>query len=322
MNALFKNKTCWVVTEGIAGTENQCLGVAEALGFDPSVKRITLREPWKSLSPFLGFEQWWTFKPLIFPPWPDVLIAGGRKSIAVSRYIKKKSGGQTFTVQLQDPRVKAEHFDLIAVPAHDALRGENVLVTAASPNRITKPRLAREKLKFKEALDRLPEPRAAVLIGGNSKTHSMNDAVIDTLIKNLKAINAGLMITISRRTPEKYAAKLRAALDGNNIYFWDGQGDNPYFAFLAYADFIICTNDSASMISEAATTGKPLYVVPLEGESEKFKSFYNNLKKHGALREFNGTLETWSYEPLNDAQKVAEAIKIAYERKFKADKTG
>ena len=100
-----KNITCWVVTEGLAGTENQCLGVAEALGIVPEVKRIELRQPWKSLSPYLGFEQNWSFSPALTGPWPDLLLASGRKSIAASRYIKKASGGKTFTVQIQDPRI-------------------------------------------------------------------------------------------------------------------------------------------------------------------------------------------------------------------------
>ncbi|MEZ5919300.1 MAG: ELM1/GtrOC1 family putative glycosyltransferase [Alphaproteobacteria bacterium] len=98
------------------------------------VKRIALRQPWKSLSPWLNYECARTFIPALEPPWPDLLIASGRKSIAASRYIRKMSGGKTLTVQIQDPRTNPAQFDL-AVPAHDPTRGENVLVTTASPNR-------------------------------------------------------------------------------------------------------------------------------------------------------------------------------------------
>ena len=59
---------CWIVTEGMAGTENQCIGVAEALGVSYDVKRITLTEPWKTLSPYIGFECARTFAPQIEPP--------------------------------------------------------------------------------------------------------------------------------------------------------------------------------------------------------------------------------------------------------------
>ena len=307
------------MTEGIAGTENQCIGVAEALGMRPVIKRIHLREPWKSLSPYLGMETWWAFDPLIYPPWPDILIAGGRKSIAVSRYIKKMSNEQTFTVQLQDPRIRPGNFDLVAVPAHDPLRGKNVIVTAATPNRITDQKLKRAHEQFKDLLSPLPAPRVAVLIGGNSKTHKMSEQTVDTLIQQLKALKAGLMITVSRRTPANFREKLRAALHGDSIYFWDGEGENPYFGFLAYADYIIATNDSASMLSEAATTGKPLYTINLEGCSAKFTALYDMLKNRGAMKPFNGTLEKWTYEPLNDAEKVAQAIKMRMKDRFKAD---
>lgn len=92
--------SCWIVTEGMAGTENQCLGVAEALGIEADVRRISLRQPWRILSPYLGLEFGASFVPTLTPPWPDLLIASGRKSIAASRYIKRASRGKTFTVQI------------------------------------------------------------------------------------------------------------------------------------------------------------------------------------------------------------------------------
>ena len=41
-------------------------------------------------------------------------------------------------------------------------------------------------------------------------------------------------------------------LTGDNVTIWDGAGDNPYFAYLAFADHVLVTEDSASMVSEAA----------------------------------------------------------------------
>ncbi len=307
-NTDLKNITCWIVTEGIAGTENQCIGVAEALGIKPVIKRIRLREPWKTYSPFIGFEQWWTFDPFLMPPWPEVLIASGRKSIAAARYIRRASDGYTMTVQIQDPRIAPHNFDLVAVPEHDELRGDNVIVTKAAPNRINAEILRREALKF-PALKKMKGPRVAVLIGGNSKTHKFTPVIAQKLIAQLKALDASLMVTLSRRTPPDIAALFHEGLKGERIYVWDGQGDNPYFAFLALAEAVIVTNDSASMISEAATAGKPVYVAALEGASEKFDRLYRNIKKAGALREFSGAIETYAYEPLRDAEKVAHKIR-------------
>ncbi|MCK5384969.1 MAG: mitochondrial fission ELM1 family protein, partial [Alphaproteobacteria bacterium] len=142
------SRKCWVLTEGLIGTENQCVGVANALGIPYEVKRIAIKEPWKTFSPYLGFEGYNSFSPALEPPWPDILIAGGRKSIAASRYIKKMSGGTTYSVHIQDPRISPKHFDLVAVPRHDLLRRENVIVTNASPNKITPALLENAKTQF------------------------------------------------------------------------------------------------------------------------------------------------------------------------------
>jgi mitochondrial fission protein ELM1 len=306
-----QNLKCWIITEGIAGTENQCIGVADALGAKPDIKRINLREPWKAYSPWLGLEQWWTFDPVLLPPWPDLLIASGRKSIAAARYIKRKSEGFTFTLQIQDPRIPADNFDLVAVPEHDLLRGDNVIVTKAAPNRIRPEILKREALKFPD-LKKLKSPRVAVLIGGTSKTHQFTNEIALDLIGKLQNLEASLMVTLSRRTPPEIAALFQSKLQSPNIYVWDGQGENPYFAFLGLADAIIVTNDSASMLSEAATAGKPVYMAELEGKSDKFARLYQNLEKAGALKVFKGRIEGYDYVPLRDADLVAERVREAF----------
>jgi hypothetical protein len=297
---------CWIITEGMAGTENQCLGVAEALGVSPEVKRINLREPWKTLSPYLKFETANTFNPPLSGPWPDVLIASGRKSIAAARYIKKASGGKTFTVQIQDPRISPNNFDLVAVPAHDPTRGDNVIVTNASPNRVTDEKLLAARKKFPQ-FEKIKSPRVAVLIGGDSKSHSMPPQLTRMLADQLKKLDAELMVTTSRRTGPENERILREALAGH--YIWDGSGENPYFGMLAWADYIIVTEDSASMLSDAGTTGKPVYVVKLAGGSPRLGKLLENLSNHGVIRHFEGRLDSWGYEPLRDSDRIATEIR-------------
>ncbi len=300
--------TCWVLSEGIAGTQNQCIGVANALGLHYKIKTISLKQPWKTFSPYIGFEKEWSFSPAIKPPYPDILIASGRKSIAASRYIKKASKGNTFTVQIQDPRISSKYFDLVAVPEHDPMRGDNVIVTKASPNKVTKELLIKAKKDFPD-LKELKIPRIAVLIGGSSKAYNMTHEITSKLAKQLKNIDGSLMLTCSRRTGAENQMILQNDLDNGSNYFWNGQGNNPYLGFLAWADYILVTADSASMISESCTTGKPVYMIDLEGGSKRITKLHNNLIKHGALRKFNGSLENYSYEPLNDAVLIANEIK-------------
>jgi mitochondrial fission protein ELM1 len=308
--------TVWVVTEGMAGTENQCLGVAQALGVSPVVKRITLRQPWKSLSPYLGFECAGTVQPRLEGPWPDVVLASGRKSIAAARYIKKASKGQSLIVQIQDPRINPRHFDLVAVPAHDPTRGNNVIVTDGAPNRITPETLDTAKAAFAPLFAALPGPRIAVLIGGSSKAHTMTPKIAAKLGRQLAGLcsenNVSLMITASRRTGEETMQALQRELAGlDNVFIWDGQGDNPYQGMLAWADHIVVTADSVSMLSDAGTTGKPVYMVPLMGGSKRFDRFHAGLRDKGVLRPFTGRLEQWTYTPLNAAGQIAAEIRKA-----------
>ncbi|NCT41409.1 MAG: hypothetical protein GW778_07100 [Alphaproteobacteria bacterium] len=290
----------------MAGTQNQCVAVAEALGVSFETKQISLKEPWKSLSPFMGFERSYSFSPALHGPWPDLVIASGRKSIAASRYIKRMSKGKSFTVQIQDPRTDLRDFDLVAVPYHDPARGENVIVSDGAPNRVTQARLEAAMREFPQ-FGIMSSPRVAVLIGGSSKAYTMSEGVTNTLAAQLRGLDAQLMVTSSRRTGAKNEAILRRALP--NAYFYDGSGPNPYFAMLAAADYILVTADSASMISDACSSGKPTYMINLEGGHPRIDKLHNHLQDLGALRVFEGNLEDYSYAPLNDAEKISDAIR-------------
>jgi mitochondrial fission protein ELM1 len=304
-----KTLNSWIVTEGMIGTENQCLGVAEALGITPTVHRITLRQPWKTLSPYIGCEKENTFIPPFEGPWPDLLIASGRKSIAASRFIKRMSEGKTFTVQIQDPRINSKHFDLVAVPEHDPTRGDNVITTVAAANRLTGYKLDAAKTEFAPLFAMLPGPRIAVLLGGKSKAHNMNPDMMRKLGVQLSELPGTPIITASRRTGEAEKKAFLEGLGDKAHFFWDGTGTNPYFGILAWADFILVTADSVSMLGDAATTGKPVYMIEMDGGSRRFDKFHRNLIDKNCVRPFKGALEHWTYSPLADSARIAAEIR-------------
>ncbi|MBT3810395.1 MAG: hypothetical protein HOF99_12920, partial [Rhodospirillaceae bacterium] len=125
-------QSCWILTDGKIGMVNQCLGLARALGHDPDIKTVDLRRPWAWLPPTLIPARTSVITagstPLA-PPWPDLLIASGRKSVAPAQAIRKASGGRTFCIQIQDPGIAVGSFDLVVAPDHDRLRGDNVVST-------------------------------------------------------------------------------------------------------------------------------------------------------------------------------------------------
>jgi mitochondrial fission protein ELM1 len=305
----------WVLTDGRPGHISQTLGLAEALTTKPVVKRIALKPPYRQLSPFLGWGDGRGLtadSAIIAPPWPKLVITSGRSAIPVALAIKQKTGGRTPVVNVQDPGWLRSRFDLIVVPEHDALTGPNIIATAGALGRITKAQLERAAAEFGPGLAHLPRPRAAVLIGGANAVFQTPAEVcrrIGDTLAELAERGIGLMITFSRRTGEEMEGIIRAALAGSDAAIWNGAGSNPYFGYLALADIILATEDSASMVSEAATTGKPIYTLPLKGGSPKFTRFHDAMRSRGITRPYAGAIENWTYPPFDETARVAEAVR-------------
>ncbi|MDE1149625.1 MAG: mitochondrial fission ELM1 family protein [Azospirillaceae bacterium] len=307
--------TCWVLTDGKPGMENQCLGLAEAVGATPVVKRVHLKAPWRQLTPYLPLSLTRALTPdsdTLAPPWPDLLITSGRQGVGAALAIRRRSSGRTFCVHIQNPGVPFGLFDLVVMPAHDRKDGPNVMESLGALHRVTAARLRDEAARFAPALDHLPHPRVAVLIGGSNGVYQLTPAITEQLADRLAALAAngvGLMVTPSRRTGAENEAVLRRRLGGANAVVWDGTGPNPYFGYLGLADAVLCTGDSVSMVSEAASTGKPVYVIALEGGSAKFDRFHELMVERGVTRPFTGTLDDWAPTPLDDTPRVAAEVR-------------
>jgi mitochondrial fission protein ELM1 len=310
-----------VVTDGKAGMISQCVGLAEALGFNPDIKQVRLRSPWRDLTPYFrlgGRMQFTGDSDPLDPPWPELLIASGRHSVAASILVRRLSRGKTRTVQIQNPVISARHFDLIITPRHDNLTGDNVVVTSGALHRVTPQMLSDGAEQLGWRLQHLKRPYVSVLIGGSNNVYRMDADTMRSLAVRLaacaRALNASLIITPSRRTGEANREILKDALVDVPHYLWTGQGDNPYFGLLGLADFIIVTADSVNMVSEAATTGKPVYVAALPGGSPKFEMFHKGLIEDGVTRMFEGQLEPYSYRPLNDVGLAADRVRALLRR--------
>lgn len=310
-----KVKTCWVLTLGIPGMDNQSLGLAQALGLEVEQKRICLTWLWRHLP------SRFCFAPLRFlgpgssdfnPPWPDVVIGTGRRTVAVSLAIKEASGGKTFNIRIQDPYYAYDKFDVIVAPRHDGLSGPNILNSIGGLHTITPARLKLAAEHFAQQFADLPRPLVAVMVGGSNKCYRMTAQIGRQLGARLAALSketgAGILLTTSRRTDAEVESVLREELSDTPSFIWDGSGENPYLGFLSLADAILVTADSVNMVSEACTTGKPVYVIELDGGSDKFNRFHQIMQSEGYTRPFRGKLENWTYTPLDDVGNAAREI--------------
>lgn len=312
-----------VLTDGKAGDEMQCLGVAQALAREMPVSAIDVRRV-RPRPPFVWLMPWGGIDPReaptrpqspIGPPFPDIVIASGRRAVSYVRALKRASDGHTFTVFLKDPRTGAGSADLIWVAEHDRLRGDNVIVSLTAPHRVSRERLEAARLDPPAVLAVLARPRVAVLVGGDSRHHRFREEDIAAFLGHLEALTlegASLMATVSRRTPEALSEGLRRIVARSGGFLWDGaspnSADNPYIALLALADWVVVTADSSNMLGEAAATGAPLLVFEPTGGHAKLTALLDGLEKCGIARPLRGKLEGSAYLPLDTTVTVAQAI--------------
>ena len=313
----------WVISDGRRGIENQALGLAEAaarlrpFSFDKHI--LNPGRAFRAATPLMQFALKNRPSEYGLPREnPDLVIGCGRQAIAALLSIKKTIPG-CFTVYVQDPKIEPDRFDLVIAPQHDNLSGSNIETMIGSPNRVTRDGIVKHTLLFEAQLNRLPMPRAALLIGGTSKRLQFTQADHQNHIraaKDLLGKGFSLLITTSRRTPD-WAKKDydNLAKEDDRIWLHTGEGENPYFAFLGGAEIILVTEESTNMLTEAAATGKPVFTLPLTGDAGKFSDLHQSLAKSCNLRPYNGEPKATDYPPLNETARIAEKLWAHFDRR-------
>ena len=297
-----------ILCQPYVGLHAQALGLAERAGLRPEVRDIAVRAPWRWVPPRLwpaplravGLDD-----PADVPRDVLVLNAGGTTGIVGAALHRR---GRR-VVQIQHPRMDPRRFDLVVVNRHDGLSGPNVIVTRTALHRVTPERLAEAGAVWAPRLAHLPRPLVAVLVGGTNGRYRLDGPAAHPLGAQLagmmRADRVGLALTPSRRTAPKAVAALRDAVQPLGGWVWDGAGDNPYFGLLALADAIVVTQDSVSMVSEAAATRAPVLVAELPGHSRRIGLFNEMMRADGRTRPFQGRLEMWSVQPMDDTGAAA-----------------
>ena len=300
-------KNSWILSSGLIGCENQCLGVIERLGIETEIKKI---KPSMAVSLFAPYGTPF-LNPQVREPWPDLVIAAGRKTIPYLKYIRRASKKECKTIYLQDPRIDSKEFDIVWAPEHDSIEGNNVIKTITSPNRVTNELLNYHHDEWLDKLSKLKGPFIGFLIGGKSKAYNFNDAECEKIIQALNfVISNGYtpLITLSRRSPKKLSNRIKNLLINEKNLFYDGQGDNPYFAILKASEIIITTPDSANMISEAINVPKPVYYIDIKSNSKRFNKFINALVNSGHIRPFENNIDYFQNKKLDPTKEIVDYI--------------
>ena len=301
-----------LLTQGMHGMVSQVEGLAKALGLSYKHQKIELKSFWNFIPP--------KFSPISenlvknkFVCDCKVIISCGRKSVIPSVALKKRLGNQIFNIHVQDPKVSFEHFDLIVSPEHDNLNGENIINTTGAIHYLNKKEindnsryLGIEKNKRREIV--------AFIIGGPNKYYNYSEKQIHELFNKVKTLftpdKFKIIVIPSYRTPENIL-KIAFNTFSINHHVVKNIDKKAYLSALSISNYIVVTCDSTSMISEAAMTGKPVYIAMMKSfkPTGRFKKFYSQLKNLGITRELEDRVESWSYNSLNEVSRIAPIVK-------------
>lgn len=316
-----RSPSCWIVTDGAAGNERQASALVAALDFAARNIRVHIREPWNVFAPRFALGTAFAVRDAhghpLAPPWPDIAIGCGRRAALVTRSLRQWSNARTFTVQILDPRIDPRAFDLVVAPQHDGVDAPNVIRSIGSLNPVDARWLADARTRFAR-LAALPSPRTAVVIGATNRAQRLDDRYFDALLDRLRveqAVHGGsFLVSVSRRTPDAVVLKLRAAFAAfPGVFFGgDGDGENPYAGFLAWADRIVVTPDSVNMLSEACATGKPVYTFAPQPIAGKLAAFHQRLRDSGHLRMLGEPTQKPLPPPLAETREIAELVRARW----------
>jgi len=300
-----------LLTEGMHGMISQVEGLAKALDLEYIHEKIELNNFWKLIPPKLTPIQNYVFKNDIKKNF-NVIISCGRKSVIPSIYLKQKYQNQVMNIHIQDPKVSIENFDFVVVPEHDDLNGKNVLKSKGALHYLKDNELEENKDYLKSKINK--EKLVTLVVGGPNKYYNYNTSILDEIFFKIKDnfIRKGfqLIFVPSMRTPQNIIDKAKNYFDDSQIIITNVD-KKAYLSSLKLADHIVVTCDSTSMISEAAMTGKPIYVaqMPAIRNNLRFRNFFESFKSLNIIRDLENSVENWSYKKLNETDKISSYIK-------------
>ncbi len=300
-----------LLTQGMHGMISQVEGLAKALELNYKHQNIKLKKFWEFVPPFLTPTSLSVLKgDFIFDS--KIVISCGRKSVIPSLALKKKYKDKIFTIHIQDPKVSLNKFDLVICPEHDEINGDNVIQTKGSIHYLTKKEIEREKNYIK--IERENKKIVAYILGGPNKYYNYSEeqtSIIFNKVKNIFTRDKYKLIIIpSYRTPEEIIKKAYNSFGHDHIVFKE-INKKAYLSSLAISDFIVVSCDSTSMISEAAITGKPIYVAHMDPikNNRRFQNFFKEFKRLNIIKDLTDKIEIWSYKHLDEVSRISIEIK-------------
>ncbi|MDC1025470.1 mitochondrial fission ELM1 family protein [Candidatus Pelagibacter sp.] len=302
-----------LLTEGMHGMISQVEGLAKALDIDFTHHKVELNHLWKFIPPNFSPVSQNVFKKIDHDDF-DVIISCGRKSVIPSIHLKNTANKKVFNIHIQDPKVDLNNFDFIVAPEHDAIQGQNVISTKGAIHYLTENEISENKDYLNSFIKKDERKIWTLILGGPTKYYDYSTKnmkhIFTSLYKLLKKHDFQLVVIPSMRTPLNTIHYAREFFGDNHTIIMDVD-KKAYLSALALSENIVVTCDSSSMISEAALTGKPIYIASIlpRKNDKRFQRFRNLFRELNITRNLGEEVEKWNYEKLDETNRVANIIK-------------
>ena len=256
----------WVLKSFRAGDNAQALALAQRIGGTVVEKRLAFNR-------FAILPNWLTgaslrtltdeARAVLMAPWPDLVIATGRRTASVALWIKQQSGGKTKIIQIGRPRLPLHLFDLvITTPQYGLPAGPNVVQLPLPFVLVRKP----EATSFHDEWKHLPRPLIVAVVGGQKFPLRLGETELSkfgiAINRLAKRKNAGVILLSSPRSPKDALSIISQRVTQPKWLPTQG-GANAYGAALVAGDLFCVTSDSVSMVAEMLATQKPVFVFQL-----------------------------------------------------------
>ena len=301
-----------LLTQGMHGMISQVEGLAKALDLDFTHHTVETNEFWKLFPPKLTPISQSVFKKINYDDF-DIIISCGRKSVIPSIYLKKNSSKKVINIHIQDPKVNLDNFSYVIAPEHDELDGVNVFSTKGAMHYLSRQEIDDNSDYLKNRLDNNKE-YFSLILGGPTKHYDYSDEnilkILDLFDDLISKNNLQGIVIPSMRTPKNIIELCKNKLSTNSLII-DSVDKKAYLSALSLAKYVVVTCDSTSMISEAALTGKPIYIadIPAKKNDQRIKKFREIFTKLNIIKKLDNKLETWHYETLDETNRIAKEIK-------------
>ncbi len=238
----------------------------------------------------------------------DFIISCGRISAPYSLMIKKFNK-ECKVFHILDPYFLRNRFDKILIPSHDFqkfLKFNNVLEFLGTF--VVKRKLSKDYVKNFKEIESIKNI-IACFVGGDGRSSKILISEINSLVDKINMIcnRYTVVYCFSRRTSE-ITKEIISKRKKVNHYCYDYEDKNPYWYLINKSSHFIVTEDSVSMISDAAFTGKPVYVASINNIKDKIKDFVRNLEAKGVVKFFDGEIRSWEYEKVNESKRIANYL--------------